>query len=227
MHTRVPGWTNRRKNTGFFLILMVLPVLAACAAGAVMTPESVEPAPVLTGPSVKPLEEGREGFIITEAPPLDEPLRRDFDHAVTLMNAQDYEQASALLEKVIERSPGVTAPYINLAIAYRHQGRPEQAEKHLKKALELFPEHPAACNEYGLLCRRDGRFAEARAFYEKALAHFPDYYPVRRNLGILCDLYLNDTDCALEQYEIYSAARPEDQQVKFWMADLRNRLGRQ
>ncbi|MBI5063793.1 MAG: tetratricopeptide repeat protein, partial [Desulfatitalea sp.] len=130
-----------------------------------------------------------------------------------------------LLEKVIEKSPGFTAPYINMAIAYQRTGKPEKAEEHLKKALEIFPEHPVACNEYGLLYRKTGRFAEARAIYEKAVARFPDYYPAHRNLGILCDLYLNDPACALSHYEIYSESRPQDKQVKLWIADLRARLG--
>ena len=209
-----------RPYAGFAVLAMVLSVLAGCATGGKVK------ALVAHEPSVARLEDGREGFIITEVPKMDEASRRDFDRAVVMLKDQDYGQAIALLEKVIEQSPGVTAPYIDIAIAYQRIGKPQEAEEHLKTALTLFPEPPVACNEYGLLYRKTGRFAEARAIYEKAIARFPDYYPAHRNLGILCDLYLNDPACALEHYAIYNKARPEDKQVKLWIADLRARLGR-
>jgi len=222
---------------------MALSVLAGCATDgkvkaapvadkpfvgtgpSVAAPVAVKPS-VPTGPSVARLVDGREGFIITEVPTMDEASRRDFDRAVAKLNDQDYAQAIDLLEKVIEQAPGVTAPHIDIAIAYLRVGKPSLAEEHIKKALALFPEHPVASNEYGLLCRKTGRFAEARAIYEKAIARFPEYYPLHRNLGILCDLYLNDPACALEHYEIYSKARPKDAQVALWIADVRARFGR-
>jgi Tfp pilus assembly protein PilF len=216
-----------RRYVGFVLLVMVLSVIPGCA-----TDGKVKPAPVVQepsavqGPSVERLEDGREGFIIMEVPQMDEASRRDFERAVAMLNDQNYDQAIDLLGKVIEQSPGVTAPYIDMAIACQQVGKLEQAEEYLRTALRLVPKHPVACNEYGLLYRKTGRFAEARAIYEEALASFPDYYPVHRNLGILCDLYLNDLDCALEHYEIYSEARPEDKRVKSWIADLRSRFGR-
>ena len=85
---------------------------------------------------------------------MDERSRRDFHRAVSMLENEDYGRAIDLLEKIIEQSPGVTAPYINIAIAYQRIGKPEQAEEHLKTALDLFPGHPVACNEYGLLYRR-------------------------------------------------------------------------
>jgi len=206
-------------------LAVVLLVLSACAK-QVVRPDSA-PAGLSSEPgsAVAPLPEGRKGFIIREVPRMDEDARRDFAHAVELLQGKQYGPGAELLEKIVEQSPGVTAPYINLAIAYRHLDKPEEAEAQLKKALELVPGHPAACNEFGLLYRQSGRFDEARAMYEKVLARFPDYYPVHRNLGILCDLYLNDLECALEHYEMYSRAKPDDEQVQLWIADLRMRLG--
>ncbi len=221
IHIRMLRWLNIRIYVGFVVLLMVLSVLAGCA-----TDGKVKPVPVVQESSVERLGDGREGFIIKEVSQMDAASRRDFERAVAMLNNQEYGQAIDLLEKVIEQSPGVTAPYINMAIACQHIGKLDQAEAHLNTALRLVPEHPVACNEYGLLYRKTGRFAEARAIYEKALSSFPDYYPVHRNLGILCDLYLNDLVCALEHYEIYSEARPEDKQVKSWIADLRARIDR-
>ncbi len=241
-------------HAAFAVAAMALAVLAGCATGGkIEVPAAGVEAPVATveapadnvqapidnvevravqepsvpaGPSVARLEDGRDGFVITEVPAMDESSRRDFDRAVARLKDHDDGGAIDLLKKVIERSPGVTASHIDIAIAYRRIGKPELADAHLRTALTLFPGHPVACNEYGLLYRQAGRFAEARAVYEKALERFPDYYPAQKNLGILCDLYLDDPACALEHYEIYGKARPEDAQVTLWIAGVRARLGR-
>ena len=223
MHNRILRKLKIRTWVGFVILL----VLAGCATDGKIKPEKVSQESSLDKDfSVTQLVGGRKGFIITEVPQMDEASRKDFERAVAMLNDQDYGQAIDILEKVIEKSPAVTAPYIDIAIAYQQIGKPEKAEEHLKTALQLVPDHPVASNEYGLLCRQTGRFDEARRIYEKAITSFPDYYSVHRNLGILCDLYLNDLACALEHYEIYSEAKPEDKQVKLWIADLRIRLGR-
>jgi len=223
MQNRILRKLKIRIWVGFVILL----VLAGCATDGKIKPEKVSQESSLdTGFSITQFEDGRNGFIITEISKMDESSRKDFERAVAIMKNQDYEKAVDILEKIIEKSPGVTAPYIDIAIAYQHIDKPEQAEENLKAALQLVPDHPVASNEYGLLCRKTGRFDDARAIYEKAIARFPDYYPVHRNLGILCDLYLNDPVCALEHYEIYSEAKPKDKQVKLWIADLRARLER-
>ena len=222
-------------KSGLYLLLATgLSLLVGCAtagkgkvAPAEPKPAAAKPAPPLpAGPSVVRFKDGREGFLITEPSGMNGQLRAEFDQASAMIKEGKYDKAIELLEKVIAQSPGMSAPHINVAIAYGKINKPEQAEQHLKKALELIPGHPVASNAYGLLLRKAGRFAEGRAIYEKALAAFPEYHPIRKNLGILCDLYLQDLACAVEHYELYSKVMPKDEQVKLWLADLHARLGR-
>jgi tetratricopeptide (TPR) repeat protein len=220
-------------------LLLLLAVVPGCAPGRRAGPEpdratsgaenasgaeKANGAEKAGGATVTRLPGGREGFDIREQVDLEARDRAAFDQAVALLKSGRHAEAILLLEPVVASSPAVTAPYIDLAIACRHEGRPEQAEKCLKAALQRVPGHPVASNEYGLLLRRAGRFDEARAVYEKALAEFPEYLSLRRNLGILCDLYLGDQACALEQYRIYSEGKPEDEEVRIWIADLKLRM---
>lgn len=230
--TRLLRRAGLRCRAGLLVLITVLALLAGCAT---QQPEGPQPAhaaqavqapPASEGPSVVPLEDGRLGFMITEPAWLDDTARRDFETAVARLNEKAYNEAIDLLQAVIEQSPGVTAPHINLGMAYEQVGKQEQAETQFKAALELVPGHPVACNQYGLLCRKAGRFEEARTIYEQGLERFPDYYPLHRNLGILCDLYLDDLESALAHYEIYSEAMPDDKQVTLWIADVSARLGR-
>ena len=214
-----------RRAGWLVLMMIVLTVCSGCATGAKVTQQPIA-AVANQGPSVARLEDGRQGFVIRENPTMDAESRGEFERAVAMMNDGKNDKAIELLKKVIDRSPGVTAPYINIAVAYLRTGKLEPAEQHLKTALGLVPNHPVASNEYGLLLRKGGRFKEAREIYENAIASFPDYLPLHRNLGVLCDLYLNDPECALKQYEIYSEGVPADAQVKIWIAEVRMRLGR-
>lgn len=220
-------WLNQSiKHVRFIALLILLALFTGCAAGTKVVPEtSTEAAPALEGSAVTHFNDGRRGFVITEVANLDAAARRDFDQAVVLLGEDKYEQAIVLLEKIVEISPEVSAPHINLALAYSKIDKSELAEAHLKIALNLISGHPVASNEYGLLLRKAGRFEEAKNIYEQSLLVFPDYLPVRRNLGILCDLYLNNQECALTQYEFYGEASPDDKQVKLWISELRLRLG--
>ncbi len=215
----------------WLIAALMLAALCGCVTGGTVKPEPpAEPVPPPTeeafaeAPAEAP-EPEPQGFRIEEVPDMSPAARRHFERAVTLLDAGDDQGAIALLEPVIDASPNVSAPHINLGIAYARTGQSDKAEAQYKRALELVPGHPVASNAYGLLCRKAGRFDEARALYEQALATCPGYYPVHKNLGILCDLYLNDPACALAHYEQYSDAQPDDQQAKIWIADVRNRMG--
>ncbi len=204
--------------------LLTLVWLSGCASGAVVTPDgasqSTEPA------IVERLEEGRVGFVIREVSQLDGELRDSFSAGIEAMEAQNYALAVASLETVVEAEPQVSAPYINLAIAYRFTEQREKAQQPLKRALELVPGHPLASQEYAHLLRSSGDFNGAREILAAALEVFPEYYPLHKNLAILCDLYLGDLACAYEHYDAYRAAQPDDAEVEIWLAELQMRLER-
>ena len=166
------------------------------------------------------------GFTITEKVRVGAGARADFESALRLLEQERWADAAALLEKVVEAEPEATAAHIDLAIARARLSDLPGAETSLLRALELNPRHPVAHNELGILRRRTGRFAEARASYEQALALQPGFHLARRNLAILCDVYLADRACALEHYELYTRAVPDDAAAAMWLADLRNRAGR-
>jgi len=167
-----------------------------------------------------------EGFTITEAVRPRMGLRSDFDEARETLAEGDTDRGISLLVEITESDPAFAAPHINLAIAYRESGDLEAAEKSLLRAIEASPRHPVAHNELGIVYRRLGRFSEARKSYETALELHEDFHFARKNLAIVCDLFLEDLACALEHYEIYRTAVPEDANVAMWVADLSQRMGR-
>ena len=162
-------------------------------------------------------------FTITEQARISGEVRSQFDSALRLLEQERYPQGIAVLLEVAQKAPDVTAPYINLGIAYERIADFEHAEASFKKALELNPSHPVVYDELGLLYRQTGRFAAARTSYEKAIEIHSGFHFAHRNLAILCDVYLNDVPCALTHYEAYSRAEPDDEEVVKWIADLRNR----
>ena len=100
----------------------------------------------------------------------------------------------------------------------------DKAEKSLKQALEINPKHPVANNELGIVYRKTGQYKKAREHYQIAVKMYPKFLPARKNLGVLCDIYMQDLECALEQYEEYLKRRPGDEKVKIWVADVKSRL---
>jgi tetratricopeptide (TPR) repeat protein len=164
-----------------------------------------------------------EGFTITETQRPRMGLRSEFATAEEALEAGEIEQGISLLKPMTESDTGFVAPHINLGIAYREAGRLEEAEAALLGALEANPRHPVALNEIGIVYRRLGRFDEARDAYERALVFYESFHYARKNLAILCDLFLSDLGCALDNYQAYLEAFPDDADVAIWIADLEAR----
>lgn len=207
--------TDGKQEIEFFRVaLVVAMMLFFCGCG---TPGTKRPAPIETRDS--------SGFSITEGARVGARIRSDFAKANRALGQGEVDRGIELLTQIAESSPELSAVHINLGIAYQRVQDFERAETSLLEALAVNPRHPVAHNELGILYRRTGRFEEARKSYEAALALQPNFHFARKNLAILCDLFVSDLPCALDHYEIYLAAVPDDEATEIWIADLHNRSG--
>lgn len=221
----MPPRTNARLAAALQATVWSLSTLTfgACSSTSPTKDATSKAAPQLAQPARVEIQQDATGFTIVEEVRVGADVRADYDTAMRLLEQQNYVDGIAALLKVTERAPNATAPHIDLGIAYARSGDLDHAEQSLKRALELNPRHPIAYNELGMVQRRKGDFAAARASYEKALALFPSFHYAQRNLAVLCDLYLADYKCALEHYEAYARAVPDDEHTAKWIADLNNR----
>ncbi len=160
----------------------------------------------------------------TAASKVDQKAQQQFDEALKAMQAGQDKQAEALLLSLTQSFPNFSGPYVNLGIINFRANRPKEAESFFAKALAINQRNKIAHNYMGVAHRNAGRFDDARKAYEAALAIDQNYASAHLNLGILLDLYLQDSNKALEHYEKYQQlTAPPDKQVSNWIADLKQR----
>jgi tetratricopeptide (TPR) repeat protein len=81
----------------------------------------------------------------------------------------------------------------------------DQATKHYQNALDLNEYNAKAANRLGMMARANGQFELAETFYSQAINARPSMPEAYRNRAVLYDLYLQQKDKALNDYQAYSA----------------------
>ena len=76
-----------------------------------------------------------------------------------------------------------------------------------------------------MLFRKQGRFTDARHMLEQAIVSDPYYALAYYNLGILYELYLQEPEKALENYQLYlDLMKQGDKQVEQWVSLLQRQI---
>lgn len=149
-----------------------------------------------------------------------------FERALTLLGAGDVAMAVTELELLASSYPEYSGPVLNLGIAYAKAGQLPQAEQAFKMAIARKPDSAEAYNQLGVVYRKLGRFTEASDAYQRALEIQPGYAFAHLNLGVLYDMYLQQPEKALVEYEAYaSLTGASDAVVNGWIKEIRSRLG--
>lgn len=202
------------KFTGAILLPMAL-ALGACVSRPAQTntpvqsPEGEADASAAGLPAAVPAE-----------------AQQQFEAALALMKAGNAALASQQLAALGAQYPEFAGPLLNLGILQLRAKRYEDAESSFKAALQRDPRSVAAYNYLGIVYRNLGRFKDAESAYQQALAMDDSYALAHLNLGVLYDLYLQQPERALAEFERYLQLAPvPEPQVAGWVKELQRRTG--
>ena len=88
--------------------------------------------------------------------------------AVLLVDTDRKQDAFTLLERWAQRSPGASAPHVELARLHEEYGDDQSARQYLARALDVDSADSRAWAAMGRLREREGRLAQALTDYQQA-----------------------------------------------------------
>jgi tetratricopeptide (TPR) repeat protein len=162
--------------------------------------------------------------VVPPEPPINPATQRMFDEANRALKAGRIDDAEHGYRAIIQSNPELGGPHANLGVIYRNANKLSEAVAEFNQAVRLSPKQPAYLNQLGITYRHMGQFDKARDAYEQAISADANYAPAILNLGILSDMYLGDSQRALDLFNRYLTLVPNgDTAVTKWVAELKNR----
>lgn len=195
---------------------------AELAAPAEQDTVSDQPEPTLAEPALVESDD----IAGSEAParPID-PNQQLYLQAIDALKQGQTKLAIEILEQLVGDASDKPFVFTNLGLAYFNLADLELAETAFQSAINIDENDFVAYNHLGILLRKKGEFAQALDNYQQAIRSNEKYAQAYLNLGILYDLYLQDLEKAVVQYEKYLALNGvEDKQVSGWIVDIKRRM---
>jgi Flp pilus assembly protein TadD len=126
---------------------------------------------------------------------------------------QQYDQAIADFQWLLQRNPKSPDLHFSLSMTYRSKGDLKAAAEHLRKARDLNPVSPNLWLQLGLVLDSSGQSEEARASYEQVLKLEPDNAIALNNLAYKIAETGGDLDQALTFAQRAKQKMPQDLNV--------------
>lgn len=155
-----------------------------------------------------------------------EEVQKDYQQALTLMKAKKWQQAQTLFDKVILKQPSLSGSYVNKAMIAKQQGKLAAAQLLLNKAIEVNSVNLYAHHLQGQIYRLQGAFEKSEQSYLAALSIWPDFAQAHASMAILLELYRGRLLDAHAHYSTYLTLKPDDEEVKRWLAGLEIKIKR-
>ena len=202
--------------------MLAMLLLAACQSAPETAPA---PAPAMEPAALTEVTAEQSEQVPEATPEAVDFYQQFYTEAVTSLKKGNTELALELLLQVSTDAPDKPHVFTNLGLAYFKLHKLDLAEQAFREAIMRNNRDAVAYNQLGILQRYKGQFEEARNQYQRAIQIDSDYALAHLNLGILFDLYLQDLELALQQYQKYLALiTEEDSQVSGWIVDIKRRL---
>lgn len=132
------------------------------------------------------------------------------------------DEGLPLIDRSIERAPGIAGLHSNRAVVLNSMGRDEDAMRDLLRALQLDPRTIAARNLLGNILRDRGRAKEAADNYRHALGVDPRSPEAHVGLGVV-HLDAGEREAASREFAAALAADPGHAAAHFNVGILRQR----
>jgi Flp pilus assembly protein TadD len=200
-------------NKAYYLCLLcVLVLLSACQSLPTQLPEPESQ--VTQQPKV-------------EAPKID-PAQELYELAIATAKEGQNNESIDFFRQLIAIKPDYKHAHTNLGLLLFHESEFDQAQAEFLTAIEQDNQDAIAYNHLAIIERQQGKFQQAKQHYEDAIKIDSNYANAHLNLGILLDIYLQQWQPALAEYQKYQQLTGnKNETVEKWIADIQRRIEKQ
>jgi len=150
-----------------------------------------------------------------------------YQDALEALKADNVDKAITSLAKIANNHPDHIGAWINLANAYLTKAKINDAESATAHAKSINPKLAEIYNLQGLIAVQKSEYSNAEKNYLQAIQLKTNYPAAHYNLGLLYDMYYQDIDRAVTEYDRYlELSDGSDKKTISWVAELKQKIKR-